>query len=121
MERASRAIETDAGLSKRAIRETVGGKAGAVDLGLELLIAEGFIEPRRDGQAIRHHSIRPYREMDDQTDRVPVSQPCPNRVPDTGEVDRVPVSRPIKDTDTGHGSADTVLKATVSQPAGVTP
>ena len=77
MERASRAIEADPGLSKRAIRETVGGKAGAVDLGLEMLIAEGFIEPRRDGQAIRHHSIRPYREMDDQTDRVPLSQPCP--------------------------------------------
>ncbi len=49
------------------------GKAQYVDLAL--LIAEGYVDAQRNGQAIRHRSIKPY--------RVPVSQPCPGHGPPT--------------------------------------
>jgi hypothetical protein len=107
MERVSLAIEAQPGLSKRAVRETVGGKAKAVDLALEILISEYYVDPRRDGQATRHHSLKPYHEDSDTGNRVPVSQPCPDRVPDTGVEDRVPVSPPLRTRDTGHGPTDT--------------
>jgi hypothetical protein len=107
MGRVAHSVESDPGLSKRAIRETVGGKATATDLALELLISEHYIEARREGQASRHYSLKPYENADEPPDRVPVSQPCPNRVPDTVRVDRVPVSPPVRDTDTGHSSKDT--------------
>lgn len=104
MERVSRAIEAHPGLSKRGIREGVKGKASAVDLALELLVTDGHVRPDQDGQAIRHHVVTPFREADD-THRVPVSSPCPDRVPDTGVHDRVPVSPPPRgDTDTGHAA-----------------
>jgi hypothetical protein len=80
MARVSRAVEEHPGLSKRAIRETVRGRAKHVDLARELLTAEGFITPREDGQADRYESIRPFRN-DHEDDRVP---PRPDRVPDTG-------------------------------------
>jgi hypothetical protein len=112
MERVSRAIEETPGLSKRAIRDSVKGKASWVDLALELLIAEHHVRTQPDGQALRHHITTPYREPDD-TNRVPVSEPCPNRVPDTGESDRVPVSPPIGTRDTGHGPPDTTTNQRV--------
>ena len=96
MQRVSEAVEQDAGLSKRAIRTAVGGKATTVDLALELLIAEGYIATTEDGQASRHSSSRPYREPTVSA----VSEPCPDRVPDTGSTDRVPVSAPLR---AGHG------------------
>jgi archaellum biogenesis ATPase FlaH len=96
MQRVSEAIERDAGLSKRAVRTAVGGKAAVVDLALELLIAEGYIATEEDGQALRHHSVKPYREPTVST----VSAPCPNRVPDTPPSDRVPVSSHLSE---GHG------------------
>jgi hypothetical protein len=101
MERVSRALEAHPGLTKRAVRETVTGRAKYVDLALDLLVADGFIRVEALGQANHHHVDRPFREADD-ADRVPVSPPCPDRVRDTGETDRVPVSPPIGDTDTGH-------------------
>jgi hypothetical protein len=101
MERVSRAVEEHPGLSKRALRDTVKGRAAAVDLALELLIADGYLRVEKDGQASRHHSQRAYRE-DDDTHRVPVSAPCPDRVPDRVSV-RVPVS-PLLTGDTGHAT-----------------
>ena len=83
MERVSQAVEATPGLSKRAIRTTVTGKNDAKDLALELLISEHYIETRTDGQASRHHSLKPYRENDDESNRAPVPQPCPNRAPGT--------------------------------------
>jgi hypothetical protein len=68
MERVSLAVETDPGLTKRAIRDAVRGKATAVDLARELLIAEGFIEARAESEAaraaVRHYSVKPYREAE---------------------------------------------------------
>lgn len=66
MERVSLAIEANPGLSKRAIRESVRGKNAVIDLALELLISDEYIETRREGQADRHYSTRAYRETDDE-------------------------------------------------------
>jgi hypothetical protein len=96
MQRVSEAVEQDPGLSKRAIRATVRGKAATVDLALELLIAEDYIAADHDGQATRHTSVKPYREPTVST----VSQPCPAPCPDTPPTDRVPVSAPLR---AGHG------------------
>lgn len=60
MERVSLAVEADPGLSKRAIREAVRGKATAVDLALELLAAEGYVDAQRDGHTIRHYPVRRF-------------------------------------------------------------
>jgi hypothetical protein len=74
MERVSRALEEEPGLSRNGVRSAVKGKASYVDLALELLVAEGFVNAERDGQSKRHHVVKPY--------RVPESQPGPDRVPD---------------------------------------
>jgi hypothetical protein len=83
MEKVSRTVEQKPGLSKSAIRAAVGGKAENVDLALELLIAEGYIEAQRHGQAHRHESAKPYREADDPSTESTESQPSPDQVPDS--------------------------------------
>ncbi|MGC2374259.1 MAG: hypothetical protein WA484_10330 [Solirubrobacteraceae bacterium] len=109
MRRVSEAIEQDEGLTRRAIRTTIGGRAEYVDLAIELLVSEGYIEAHKDGQAHRHQSIRPYREDNNDTPTVStVSTPCPNRVPDT-LTDTVShrVPHPVGvGPGTGHGSED---------------
>jgi hypothetical protein len=103
MEKVSRAVEQDGGLSKRAIRTVVAGKNDWIDLALELLVSEGFIDAREDGQAHRHYSIRPYRE-DAESPTVPtVPQPCPNRAPGTAEPTVPPCPDLKEGTGTGHG------------------
>jgi hypothetical protein len=106
MRRVSEAVELDAGLTRRAIRTAIGGRAEYVDLALELLVSEGYIEARKDGQAHRHGSIRPYREDAETPTVSTVSPPCPNRVPDTPTAtvsNRVP--HPVGvGPGTGHGS-----------------
>jgi AAA domain len=64
MERASRAIERQPGLSKHAVETLVPGKTDYVRLALELLVTEGYVRADSDGQAMRHHSIHPYRESE---------------------------------------------------------
>jgi hypothetical protein len=104
MERTSLAIEGTPGLSKRGVRLAVSGKNDVVDLALEFLIAEGYVEARTDGQASRHQSLKPYREAADNNDRAPVPPPCPNRAPGTVATDRAPV--PLS-KGTGHGARST--------------
>lgn len=102
MERVSRALEQEPGLSKRGVRDTVSGKGTAKDLALAVLIREEYVRIERHGTATHHHVVRPYRQADEASPcpRVPsVSPACP----DTGVGDRVPVSPPTGDTDTGHG------------------
>jgi len=91
MERISRAVEATSGLSKRALRETVHGKSSICDLALELLIAEGFVAARRDGQKHVHSSVRPFRE---EADRDPVTQRDPT-VTQSQHRDRDPVTPPL--------------------------
>jgi hypothetical protein len=88
MRRVSEAVEADEGLTRNAIRTTIGGRSEWVSLALELLVSEGYIEARRDGQSLHHFSVQPYREDTE-------SQPSPNRVPDSvpaTESNRVPLS-----------------------------
>jgi hypothetical protein len=114
MQRISEALEHDAGLSKRAIRTAVGGKADTVDLALELLTSEGYITTTKDGQAVRHTSAKPYREPTVST----VSQPCLTPCPDTPPNDRVSVSPPLRGGHGhGHGPTNNGNSPTVSTDA----
>ena len=106
MERVSKLIEADPGLTRNAIRSTVKGRATYVDLALELLVSEGFVRVERDGQANRHHHLKPYHEEPGPTE----SQPSPgpgsgNRVPGSpalkGTRDPVPLSESTTGTATG--------------------
>jgi hypothetical protein len=80
MERVSVALEGSPGLSKRAIRETVRGKNSVIDLALELLVCEGFVEVIRDGRSDAHRSVREYREEHDPA-TVPRAPAVPHRAP----------------------------------------
>ena len=116
MERVSRAIEAEPGLSRRALRTAVSGNHAAKDLALELLVVENHVDRRQEGQAVRHFSARPYREDDDpKTATVPtVPEPCPNRDPGTVGEDRAhraPV--PTTARGTGHGPTGPQDTATV--------
>jgi hypothetical protein len=64
MERVSLLLEGDPGLSKRSIRKSVKGDNSYIDLALELLVSEGYVEVRKDGQTEQHHSLKPFREAD---------------------------------------------------------
>jgi archaellum biogenesis ATPase FlaH len=92
MAKISSALERDPGLSKRAIRVAVGGKSETVDLALELLVSEGYVRVETDGKGGHHHPVRPYSEPTVPT----VTQPCPDRDPDTLPIDRDPVTPPLK-------------------------
>jgi len=103
LQRVSEAVTADPGLSKRAIRKTVRGKAEVVELALELLVAEDYIDPREEGQGkpSRHYSLKPYKdETNAPTDRVPTVSRTRWRGP-------CPMSPPIGTRNTGHGSKDT--------------
>lgn len=65
MEKVSRYVETNPGLSKRAVIEAVGGKRDYVVLAVELLATRGYLraEPGPRGAQL-HYSARPYREGD---------------------------------------------------------
>jgi superfamily II helicase len=67
MERISRVIEDEPGIGKRDLRARVAGKATHVDRALGLLISEGHVRPEPDGRAVRHHSVRPFREAENAT------------------------------------------------------
>ena len=111
MRRVSEAVEHDEGLTRNAIRTTIGGRAEYVTLALELLVSEGYIEARKDGQALRHHTLRPYREDAETATESTESQPSPNQVPDpvpSTESHRVPNPVGIGPGD-GLGSDDAGL------------
>lgn len=79
MERVSRAIEDEPGLTRRALRTAVAGNHAAKELALELLVIEERVARRKQGQAVRHFSTRPFRaDADAEVDTVPtVPKPCP--------------------------------------------
>jgi Bifunctional DNA primase/polymerase, N-terminal/AAA domain len=65
MQLVSMAIEQQPGLSKKALRGSVKGGNDEIDLALELLVNEGFVEVRKEGAAHKHFSAKRYREKDD--------------------------------------------------------
>lgn len=100
MERLSRAIETNPGQGKRDLREAVYGNNVAKDKGLQILVAEGFVEVRAEGSARRHTSVRPYRQDDD---RALVPEVCPDRAQAQAESHRAHVPLPFRGArGTGH-------------------
>jgi hypothetical protein len=109
MERVSRTLEQDPGLSKRAIRAAVSGRNDVIDLALELLIAEGYVEPRPDGRATAHRSLRPFREGEATGDRAHVPHRAPS-VPEARSVATVPTCPPpIGGHGTRHGCEDALV------------
>lgn len=60
MERVSQAVEREPGLSITGLRTAVTGNSAYVDKARGLLVDEGFIEARRDGQATRFYPVEPY-------------------------------------------------------------
>lgn len=61
MERISKYVEAHPGLSGRAIVDAVRGKVAHKRLALELLIAEGYVDFIRVGNAHQHKSGQPFR------------------------------------------------------------
>jgi hypothetical protein len=97
MQRVSELLQHDEGLSANAIRTAIGGRGEYVTLALQLLVAEGFIEAQQEGQARRHHSLKPYRQPTESTE----SHPSPNQVPDPVPGTRSTESHPLRG---GHGT-----------------
>ena len=108
MEKVSRALEQEPGLTRNAIRTAVGGSTRYVDLARELLVAEGHVEVRREGQAHLHFAVSPYREDHDRDsgtqsglnqDPVPVlATGTPGPTPLRGVAVPVPVTGAVEDT-----------------------
>ena len=65
MEKVSRFVEADPGVTVNAIKQGVSGKREYIAAAIEVLIAEGFIERHQRGQAQQHRPIRPFREDDE--------------------------------------------------------
>src|SRR5436309_5135827 len=65
MEQVSKLLESDPGLSKRSVRSAVKGKNEYIDLALDLLVSEGYVERVKQGQADRHIAKTAFREADD--------------------------------------------------------
>ena len=108
MERVSKVVEQDPGLSKRAIRAAISGRHDVIDLALELLVSEGFVEQRPDGRANAHHSRKPFREGTHEPDRahVPtVPQTCP-RTPNSNSCRAPTTSRPPTPNSSGYERRD---------------
>lgn len=78
MERICEHIAGNTGATVRQIKDAVNGKTAAKDLALNLLVREGYVERRIEGQAHRHHHLRDFRETDDLT---PTDPPVPDRSP----------------------------------------
>lgn len=64
MERVSRVVEKSPGLTKNGVRGLVSGRNNVKDAALDLLIGEGYIDRKPEGQAFKHFSVKPYREAE---------------------------------------------------------
>jgi hypothetical protein len=116
MAKVARYVADEPGASQNSIRKNVSGKAEWLDIALRRLIDEGYIERHQDGRTYHHHVVKPFDQF---ADHVPVSQVCPNRVPDTPRagVSRVP---PLKGRDTTRHTPSEHDTDIVSQPDGRT-
>lgn len=116
MQKISEAIEAQPGLSRREITAAVARSSRYAGAALKLLVAEGYVEVRQDGQAHRHYSARAFR---DEPTVDTVDTPWTNRGPET--VDRtvdtvdhvlrtwddgVHGESPAPSTDRGHPAPD---------------
>ena len=86
-------VKDEPGASRNAIRDGVTGRGAWIDKALHLLIAEGYIDRRRDGQTYAHHAVREYENQPGPTE----SQPSPGPGSRTGSGG----SPPLRDPDPG--------------------
>lgn len=100
MEKISRLLIAQPRLTKKAIRAQVVGKNDFIDLALDTLLRDGYVDFERDGQAHLHYSIKPYPDPD----RAPVPQPCPSVPQGTAPDHRAPVPLPKR---ARHGARST--------------
>lgn len=85
MERASAFLEVSPDATLNQIRDGVTGKAEWVTAAVRCLVAEGHVEQRQDGQALRHSNVRRFTGQDPPSPRVPTeSQPSPGTGSSTG-------------------------------------
>lgn len=67
MEKVSRVLESGGGdWTVTAIRKAVEANDATIDLARATLIAEGYIEVRKDGRAQRHRIVKPFRQVPDE-------------------------------------------------------
>jgi hypothetical protein len=88
MTRVAELITSEPGASRNVIRSTVTGRGEWIDKALALLVAEGYIERRKEGQTYAHYTLRDYENEPGPTE----SQPSPGN----SAGNRVPGSPPLK-------------------------
>lgn len=63
----------------RAVLGRVSGKRDVTSLALDVLVKEGNVRRRKEGQAHLHEVVKPYRDKQDNADDSPVPQPFPQK------------------------------------------
>lgn len=113
MERVSAFVIEHPGATRNQIKEGVSGKTSGKDLALQILVDDGYVEQRRDGQAKRHHSLHAYHADGAQTlYQTPGPQPVPTGPRNQGSPTGPPVPSPTKGTGTGDQSTGTTTPTT---------
>jgi hypothetical protein len=105
MERVSRLVERDCGLSASDIKDAgLGKRAEYVVKALGVLVDEGYIAVESGPRGRKNHrSVRPYREADDTPQPFRVPEPF-RTIPGTGPDDPFPVPPPLRGNGTGTGA-----------------
>lgn len=68
MEKISRYVQANPGMSKKAIEGAMNGRAGTIRLALELLVSRGYIGLKSGPRnSLQHHHIKPYYDTDPDT------------------------------------------------------
>jgi hypothetical protein len=65
MEKACRWLEANPGATKNTTERSVLGRAEYVRQAVEILVSEGWVRIQKDGQALRHYVVVPYRAGDE--------------------------------------------------------
>lgn len=102
MGRVARYVEDAPGASRNDVIRDVPGKRAYLDEALRHLIADGYIERRKEGQAFRHYPIRAF----DDADRGPEAQPRPNRGPEQSPATEAPRPSPTRGAPAGPGDGN---------------
>ncbi len=89
MTRVSEFVNNQPGASRNTIRRSVAGRGEWVDKALSLLINEGYISRRKEGQTYAHYTLHHYQNQPGPTE----SQPSPGN----SGTHRVPGSPPLRD------------------------
>lgn len=76
MEKISRYVQANPGMSKKAIEGAMNGKATTIRLALELLVTRGYVGVKTGARgAVQHQHIRPFYDGPDPTEEDPEDTP----------------------------------------------